>query len=158
MRYEYKAKFPIECNGFRYQPGDVVLTIDTEVPSHQIVGTINVCECVEIDSAPPAIKLPEPPVTKLTESVETKNTEVIEPPKTVVIDISGYPGLDRKLAEPLVTAGYLDSDSIDTAIDGGLDLIDLKGIGAASKGKILKWLSELGNPTVEDESDSDSGE
>lgn len=158
--YEYRAKFPVAAGGNHYAAGAVIATIITDIPVHQIVTSLNACECVEVE--PP--KSAKQPVAKPVETVAQPAADASKPvyaePETsaTVIDISGYPGLAKNLAEPLVAAGYKDVEAINDAIDGDLDLLDLKGIGKASKGHILKYLAELDNPPPTDDGEGEAEE
>lgn len=67
---------------------------------------------------------------------ETTETETVETQAN-----AAFPGLDTRLSVALLTQGIGTPEEIKKQIDGGLDLIDLDGIGKVAKTKIVDWLS-----------------
>jgi hypothetical protein len=167
MRYIATAKFPVQVDGKVLPAGSQVvsITIDTDVPKHQIISMLNACEMTLADEQPSAE--PVAPVKPKEAKKAAEPEKIVEEDPPEQIDISGFPGLDPKLAEKLVVGKIVDADKsvryapmvnadhLAEIVDSGFDLMEIDGIGKLNKAKILKWLDEQGNAPLNEDEEED---
>lgn len=142
MKVDLVANRDIVMDGQSFTSGDVVGTIETDLPPDCLQSLAQVC----VLSFQPSGKQtkPEPRVPK-------RRAPVVEPTVDDADDdltasdsnAEPFAGLTPKIAESLEKSGFNTVAKVKAYVAQGNDLVDLPGIGKAAKNQILAWLETV---------------
>lgn len=144
MKVNLVANRDLVMDGQTFNSGDVVGTIDTELPADCLQSLAQVC-VLSFQPAGRETKPAERVKPQRATQVEAPNADEDNEDTTTNNEGNAEPfaGLAPKMADSLEKAGLKTVEAVRAYVDQGNDLIDLPGIGKAAKNQILAWLESV---------------
>lgn len=142
MNVDLVANRDIVIDGQSFTNGDVVGTIETELPPDCLQSLAQVC-VLSFQPSGTQTK-PEPRVSKrATQTPQPEPNDSDEDLTNSDSQAEPFAGLSPKIADSLEKSGFDTVAKVKAYVAQGNDLVDLPGIGKAAKNQILAWLETV---------------